>query len=223
MPQSYGHMNEAFLSFLASSLEIALYEKSPQGYGMGIELNGTVAPGYTRKPITLSPILNMCASNTAAVVWSATGLWPGAYYFGLCLAAGGDLVYWGAFPAGGFLTGRAGASPTLQAGSLLIDWTNPAAGMAANWGPATGMEPLAEPGAINIIRHMAMLTDGLPSEEIAYPVNGHLSIPMDYGSALFLNMMADQTLGSYLFFNVIDATRGSTAGYTVTGPNSLAF
>jgi len=36
-------------------------------------------------------------------------------------------------------------------------------------------------------------------------------------------VVAEQQLGVNLFCNVFDATRGSTAGYTVAGPTSLAF
>jgi hypothetical protein len=36
-------------------------------------------------------------------------------------------------------------------------------------------------------------------------------------------MMPEMTLGTMLTVTVLDATRGSTAGYTVAGPNALAF
>jgi hypothetical protein len=72
------------------------------------------------------------------------------------------------------------------------------------------------------MNEMAWATDieGMPSLPLPSGPNAN---PRDAGLALFLNAMPDQTLGSYLYFNVIDATRGTTAGFTVAGPNALAF
>ena len=223
MPQAYLYQNENFLNFLASSLEIGLFASSPAGNGVGVELSSATAPGYARQPITLTPVLNMCASNDAAIPWSATGAWATAYFFGIFLAATGDLVYWGALPGSGFLTGQAGSTPTIAAGALLVDWTNPAMGAAANWGPSVGITPVANPAAISFINEMAWATEIEGVGQMTLPTGSGTAIPRDYGSALFLNMMPDQTLGSYLYFNVIDATRGTTAGFTVAGPNALAF
>jgi hypothetical protein len=223
MPQSYDFQSQTLLSFLTSSLEIALFAQSPQGTGTGTEFDSVSAPGYERIPIAFTPALNLCATNTGAAQWTATGDWPVAFFFGICLVSTGDLIYWGAIPLpGGFLTGKNGSTPTIPAGKLLLDWTNPASSAASNWGPSTGFTPIAGPGAISLASTLAVPTDldGMPN------ISGftHNAIPQaDAGQALFLNISADQTLGSYLFFNVIDATRGSTAGYTIAGPNSLAF
>lgn len=224
MPQSYGYQNANFLSFLASALDIGLFAESHAGNGVGVELTGGsagTAPGYERLALTLTPVLNMCASNNSAVVWSATGTWAPAFFFGIFLASTGALLYWGALPGGGFLTARAGGAPTIQAGALLIDWTNPAMNAAANWGPAQGIIPLANPAAISFINRMVWNT-GLEGMPFMTLLSG-AALPRDAGIAQFVNLMPDQTLGSYLFFNVIDATRGTTAGYTIAGPNALAF
>jgi hypothetical protein len=221
MPQSYAYQNSNFLSFLASSLQIGLFTESPLGNGVGVEFSSVNAPGYARQSITLTPVLNMCASNNAAISWTATGQWGTAYFFGIFLTSTGDLIYWGALPGGGFLTAQPGATPTITAGALLIDWTNPAMGAAANWGPFTGFTPIANPASISIINQMAWNTDleGMPTMALS---TGN-AIPRDAGVAQFLSMMPDQTLGSYLYFNVIDATRGTTAGFSIAGPNALAF
>jgi len=223
MPQAYLYQNANFLSFLASSLEIGLFIASPAGNGVGVELSSMNAPGYMRQSITLTPVLNMCASNTTAISWSATGAWANAYYFGIFLASTGDLVYWGALPHSGFLTGRAGSMPRIAAGALLVDWTNPAMGAAANWGPFVGIAPVANPAAISLINGMTWATDIEGVGQMTVPAGSETAVPRDHGCALFLNIMPDQTLGSYLYFNVIDATRGTTAGFTVAGPNALAF
>jgi len=222
MPQAYLYQNANLLSVLASSLQIGLFSQSPAGNGVGVELSGVNAPGYARQSITLSPVLNMCASNTSAISWTATGNWATALFFGIFLTSTGDLIYWGALPGSGFLTGQAGSTLTIRAGALLVDWTNPAMGAAANWGPYVGITPIDNPAAISFMNQMAWATDveGMPS--IPLP-SGSNAIPRDTGLALFLNAMPDQTLGSYLYFNVIDATRGTTAGFTVAGPNALAF
>jgi hypothetical protein len=220
MPQAYDFQSSTLLNFLTSSLEIALYSANPQGQGPGAELS---VSGYSRQSITLTPILNLCATNTAAITWTAGANWPAAFFFGICLASTHDLIYWGAIPLpGGFITGQTGSTPTIPAGSLLIDWTNPSTSAANNWGPSTGFTPIAGPGSINFISNIAVPTDldGMP-DITGFTAN---AVPqMDAGQMLFLNVQPDQTLGSYLFFNVIDATRGSTAGYTIAGPNALAF
>jgi len=191
------------------------------GNGVGIEFSSVNAPGYARQPITLTPVLNMCASNNVAISWTATGQWGTASFFGIFLTSTGDLIYWGALPGSGFLTAQTGATPTIAAGALLIDWTNPAMGAAANWGPFTGFTPIANPASISIINQMAWNTDleGMPN----MPLSSGNAIPRDAGIAQFLSMMPNQTLGSYLYFNVIDATRGTTAGFSIAGPNALAF
>lgn len=221
MPQAYAYQTSNFLSFLASSLQIGLFTQSPLGNGVGVELSSVNAPGYVRQPISLTPVLNMCASNNAAISWTASGQWGTAYFFGIFLASTGDLIYWGALPGSGFLTAQAGATPTIPAGALLIDWTNPATGAAANWGPFTGFTPIDNPASISIINQMAWNTDLEGVATMPFPSGN--AIPRDAGVAQFLSMMPDQTLGSYLYFNVIDATRGTTAGFSVAGPNALAF
>jgi hypothetical protein len=223
MPQSYAYQSANFSSFLSSSLQIGLFSQSPLGNGVGVELSGVNAPGYARQAITLSPVLNMCASNTGAISWTATGAWATALFFGIFLASTGDLIYWGALPGSGFLTSQSGGTPTIPAGALLIDWTNPAMGAAANWGPFVGITPIAAPAAISIINSMAWNTELEGMSSMLTPVGSGIAIPRDAGVAQFLNMMPDQTLGSYLYFNVIDATRGTTAGFSVAGPNALAF
>ena len=223
MPQAYLYQNANFLSFLASSLEIGLFIASPAGNGVGVELSSVNAPGYARQSITLTPVLNMCASNNAAISWIATGAWATAYFFGIFLASTGQMVYWGALPGSGFLTSPAGGTPTITAGALLVDWTNPAMGAAANWGPFVGITPIGEPEAISVINQMVWATDIEGVGRMTVPAGSGHAIPRDFGSAQFLNVLPDQTLGSYLFFNVIDATRGTTAGFTVAGPNALAF
>jgi hypothetical protein len=49
------------------------------------------------------------------------------------------------------------------------------------------------------------------------------ALPLDIGLFNQLGMMPEMTLGTMLTVTVLDATRGSTAGYTVAGPNALAF
>jgi len=353
MPQSYFYQRANFVSFLASSLQIGLFSTYPANNGLGLELTSANAPGYSRRPIALTPILNMCASNTAAITWAATGDWTAtAYYFGIFLASSGSLVYWGALPS--FLVARSGGVPKIAAGSLLVDWTNPATGTSGSWGTLRAVSHVDTPRASVPIRFMAWSTDlvaafftpalgdayasnfgilrllaaspmgqllsltGImttPTED-AHPANwgtlqaqftfgwaaailgtmtvttGQEAISADYGFAIIgyqlsvsstlanlsatldmpgagyavpstyglvsfyqamvdmpsltgnmsavgepidaalpldiglfnqLGMMPEMTLGTMLTVTVLDATRGSTAGYTVAGPNALAF
>jgi len=92
VPQSYSYQRQNFQSLRASSLSIALFSRSPEGNSAGAELSGN---GYSRQSITLAKILNLCASNVSDIVWSASGTWGVAYYFAICLAADGSVVYWG--------------------------------------------------------------------------------------------------------------------------------
>jgi hypothetical protein len=206
-------------TLLASSLSIALYTLHPQGDSGGAEL---VAPGYSRLSITLVPVLNLCASNQDDLVWSASGTWGTATYFAICKTAGGEMIYWGSLPAP--ITASAGATPTIKAGSLLVDWTNPATGMAADWGAADDYAPPGDLGAVPLVNSMDVLTD-LPSGVVSITDGVHtwLAVPHDHSALHFLSMVASQRLGTYLRWKAFDATRGSTAGYSVNGPTCLAF
>lgn len=222
MPQAYVYQYGNFQQFLASAVEIGLFTQNPMGNGVGIEFdNATNAPGYTRQPIYFTEVLNMCAQNVIRVNWAPTGKWPVASYFGIFLASTGELIYWGALPGSGFITGKAGSTPFISQGALLLDWTNPAMGQAANWGPWTGQDPIGPVDGMQLLNTMAWLTNiG------SYPqlVSGSKKfLPFDQGAAFFLNVIATQTLGTFQIFNVVDATRGSTAGFTIAGPNALAF
>ena len=219
MPQAYSHQQQGLETLLASSLSIALYTLHPQGDSDGAEL---VAPGYSRQSITLVPVLNLCAANQADLTWTATGTWGTANYFAICKTAGGEMIYWGVLPAP--ITASAGGTPTIKAGSLLVDWTNPATGMAADWGAAASYAPPGNLAAVSLVNSMAVLTD-LPSGVVSITDGVHtwLAVPTDHNALHFLTMVASQTLGTYLRWKAFDATRGSTAGYSVNGPTCLAF
>ncbi|HJX52074.1 MAG TPA: hypothetical protein VJ801_04845, partial [Polyangia bacterium] len=151
-------------------------------------------------------------------VWTASGTWDTAYYFAICLAADGSMIYWGALPAS--LTASAGSTPTIKAGSLLIDWTNPATGMAVNWGAVFDRAPVGDLALVTLVNSMGFLTS-LPSGLVT--ISTYKIVPQDHAEMNLATVVAEQQLGAYLFRNVFDATRGSTAGYTVAGPTSLAF
>ena len=215
MPQAYSYQQQGLQSLLASSLSIALYTRCPEGNAAGVELSGN---GYSRQSITLAAILNLCASNQSDIVWTASGTWDTAYYFAICLAADGSMIYWGALPAS--LTASAGSTPTIKAGSLLIDWTNPATGMAVNWGAVFDRAPVGDLALVTLVNSMGFLTS-LPSGLVT--ISTYKIVPQDHAEMNLATVVAAQQLGAYLFRNVFDATRGSTAGYTVAGPTSLAF
>jgi hypothetical protein len=128
------------------------------------------------------------------------------------------MVYWGALPAS--LTASAGSTPTIKAGSLLIDWTNPATGMAVNWGAMFDRAPVGDLALVTLVNSMGFLTS-LPSGLVT--ISTYKIVPQDHAEMNLATVVAEQQLGAYLFRNVFDATRGSTAGYTVAGPTSLTF
>jgi hypothetical protein len=215
MPQAYTYQRQGLQALLASSLSIALYTRHPQGDAAGAELT---APGYSRQSITLVAILNLCAANQNDVTWLASGTWPVASYFAICRTADGSMVYWGALPAP--LTASAGSTPTIKAGSLLIDWVNPVTGMAVNWGAFADRAPVGDVAPVTLVNRTGFLT-GLPSGLVT--VSTYKIVPADQAAMNLVTVVAEQQLGAYLLCNVFDATRGSTAGYTVAGPTSLAF
>src|ERR1017187_6137897 len=145
MPQAYTYQRQGLQALLASSLSIALYTKHPQGDAAGAELT---ASGYSRQSITLAAVLNLCASNTSDITWTAGGTWAPAYYFAICRTADGSMVYWGSLPAP--ITASAGATPTIKAGSLLIDWANPATGMVVNWGKMSDLAPVGDVALVTL-------------------------------------------------------------------------
>jgi hypothetical protein len=196
-------------------LTIGLFSRSPEGNAAGVELSGN---GYSRQSITLAKILNLCASNVSDIAWSASGPWGVAYYFAICLAADGSVIYWGALPAS--ITASAGATPTIKAGSLLIDWTNPATGMAVNWGAMIDRAPVGGLTLVTLVKSLGFLTS-LPSGLVT--VSTYKIVPQNHAEMNLFTAVAEQQLGANLFCNVFDATRGSTTGYTVAGPTSLAF
>ena len=215
MPQAYTYQEQGLQALLASSLSIALYTSHPQGDGAGAEL---IAPGYSRQSITLAAVLNLCAANTNAITWSASGAWGTAYYFAICRTADGSMVHWGSLPTP--ITASAGGTPTIQAGALLIDWADPAMGVTVNWGAFTDRAPLGAPVAIALRNAWASLTS-LPSGVVS--ILTYNVVPVNQAAVNLVTVMAEQQLGAYRFCRVLDTTRGSTPGYTVAGPTSLAF
>jgi hypothetical protein len=215
MPQAYTYQQQGLQTLLASSLSIALYTRHPQGDSPGAEL---IAPGYSRQSITLAAVLNLCAANTNAITWSASGAWATAYYFAICRTADGSMVYWGSLPTP--ITAATGGTPTIQAGSLLIDWADPAMGMAVNWGALTDRAPVGAPVAVPLINAWASLTS-LPSGVVS--ISTYQIVPANQAAVNLVTVMAEQQLGAYRFCRALDTTRGSTPGYTVAGPTSLAF
>jgi hypothetical protein len=215
MPQAYAYQQQGLQTLLASSLSIALYTRHPQGDAAGAEL---VAPGYSRRSIALVAILNLCAANQNDITWAASGTWATATYFAICRTADGSMVYWGSLPRP--ITASAGATPTIKAGSLIVDWVNPATGMAVNWGASFDRAPAGDLAAVSLVKRTGFLTS-LPAGLVA--ILTFKIVPVDQAVMNLVTVVAEQQLGAYLLCNVFDATRGSTAGYTVAGPTSLAF
>lgn len=219
MPVSYGYAQQQLTDVLAESLTIALYTKPPQGTSGGVECS---SPGYSRQSISLAPVLNLAASNSNALNWSATGQWAPVYYFGICEAASGDLLYFGALSRP--LTANTGQTVTIPAGALLIDWTNPSIGTFTNYSPnPTGPDSNALT-PVTLQSEMIALTS-LPITMISVTVGSttYSLLPVDQAVMNVLTAVHEQRVGQYLRTLLYDCTRGTTAGYTVTGPLALAF
>ena len=216
MPQAYTYQQQGLQTLLASSLSIALYTRHPQGDSPGAELS---APGYSRQSITLAAVLNLCAANTNAITWSASGTWATAYYFAICRTADGSMVYWGSLP-----TPITAASwwDADHPGRLAADRLGrPGNGHGRQLGgvdrPGSGWRSGGRSRCVNAWASLTSLPSGVVT------ISTYQIVPADQAAVNLVTVMAEQQLGAYLFCKVLDTTRGSTPGYTVAGPTSLAF
>jgi len=92
--------------------------------------------------------------------------------------------------------------------------------MAVNWGAVFDRAPVGDLALVTLVNSMGFLTS-LPSGLVT--ISTYKIVPQDHAEMNLATVVAEQQLGAHLFRNVFDATRGSTAGYTVAGPTSLAF
>jgi hypothetical protein len=101
-------------------------------------------------------------------------------------------IYWGALPAS--LTASAESTPTIEAGSLLIDWTNPATGMAVNRGAVFDRAPVGDLALVTVVNSMGFLTS-LPSGLVT--ISTYKIVPQDHAEMNLATVMAEQQLGAY--------------------------
>ena len=92
--------------------------------------------------------------------------------------------------------------------------------MAVHWGTSIDRAPVGALTVVPLVNTWASLTS-LPSGVVT--ISTYKIVPLDQAVMNVVNVVAEQQVGTYLFRNVFDTTRGSTAGYTVAGPTSLAF
>ena len=222
MPQAYAYQNSNFLSFLASSLQIGLFhpESTGERCGCGAQFRERTGIRATIRHVDAGT-QHVRVEQYRNLLGRDRPVGHGAISSRTSSALTEDLLYWGALPGSGFLTAQAGATPTIPAGALLIDWTNPATGAAANWGPFTGFTPMANPESISIINQSGHGHRAGGDAEHDPSEGGR---PCDAGIAQFLSMMPVRRWGSYLYFNVIDVTVPDfTAGFSIAGPTHLPF
>jgi len=126
------------------------------------------------------------------------------------------------------IVAASGSTVTISAGSLLIDWVNPSPSMSS----VVGLAPTgpADISADVVIVHtqMGALTD-LPNvsagDVLSITVGSvtYMTVPVNNNNRSNISVIQEQTLGAFGRIRILDGTKGSTAGYTITGPTSIAF
>jgi len=224
MPTSYNFQQQQMMdAMFAAAVDIALFTQCPQGNASAVEL---VAAGYSRQSITFTTVVTLCASNTADITWTAGETWQGATFYGICEAASGDLIYWDTLPAP--IIAPSGSTVTIKAGSLLIDWVNPSTSMSTDIGVAPTGPADINASVVTIQNQMGPLTDlpGVVAGALVSVTVGsvtYMAVPVNNSSMIKTTVIQEQTLGAFSRMKILDDTKGSTAGYTITGPTSIAF
>ena len=134
--------------------------------------------------------------------------------------------YWDTLPAP--VIAPSGSTVTIKAGSLLIDWVNPTTSMSTVVGLSpTGPADISA-DVVTIQSQMGLLTD-LPGvgagAVVSVTVGGttYMAVPINNSNMINTTVVQEQTLGAFSRMRILDGTKGSTAGYTITGPTSIAF
>jgi len=219
MPVGYLLERQRFRStMIGTSLMVGLFTRPPSGGDAGVELSGN---GYARQTTSMLEALNLCAVNAQDVIFTATDLWPVARYFGLYNLEGG-LLYWDQLLAP---VSIAGGQWVIQSGQLFVDWLNrvsPLPFHAGSGAPATKANVEPEFGRQVVLRLEA---EPLPTASAGASVQVGTKWLRKVTTARYVRLVAvaDANVGTYLVRKLLDATRATGAGFTVTSPDGLAF
>lgn len=217
MPVSYALQNQYFQQeLICTQVQFALLTTPPGGVNLGAELN---APGYARQNISLAATGVMCAANPNPITFNATGAWPACAYFAL-FDLGGNFLYWGMLsPA--VITG--GAAVTIPAGRVFVDWIN----AAPNYNPRFGRLPVSQDTVAPIdsptyVKQQLSVLYDAASDSIEATPTVNLRGTW-YGDFAQQGLLGACVMGTLRPLSMLDATRGTSTGYTVSVPNGIAF
>lgn len=219
MPVGYQLERTRFRStMISTSVSVGLFTRPPAATDAGVELTGN---GYARATTEFAETLNLCAVNTTPVLFTATAPWPVARYFGL-FDPSGNLLFWDQLFVAVSLSAGEWVIP---AGQLFVDWLNRISQLPifvgtgvptakANLVPAFTRTTVIEvAAAMPVIASVASLQ--LPS--------GKWMRKATQQQYRHLSVVTESVIGTYLVRKLLDATRASGAGFTVTSPDGLAF
>jgi hypothetical protein len=216
MPRSYALELETFQSILiGTTVNLGLLTSPPGGTNPGTEVSG---PGYARAAMTLSQAGVLCAINKYPVVFSPTGSWPTAQYFGVYDMTG-VLQYWGVLAAP---VSTNGGTVTIAAGTIFIDWIGQSNVYHPQWGNLVSALPLT---AGNITAKQIGAVTSLPSSQILITVGSttYSLWPVDQLRVIYSNAVPNNPIGSILRWPMNDNTMGSPAGFNVSIPAGMAY
>jgi len=218
MPLSYAIVLQQFQSLaICTNVKIGLLLTPPGGDGgASAEL---AAGGYARQTVSLAATGVMCASNPAPIVFTPTEAWPTCQYFGI-YNLGGALLYWGMLARP--VTSK-GAAVTIPAGAVWVDWLNPGMDYTPDFGRLPiGNAPVAPIDTLTtLLSRMAVAAD-LGAADMA-ATEALLLHPASFGSVARKGLLGSPNMGNLKPCRMMDATRGTGAGFTVSAPDGLAF
>ena len=217
MPRAYASQLQSFQQLLICvQVQFALLTSPPQGVGGGSEL---AAPGYARQNISLAATGVMCAANPAAITYAATGPWPTCEYFAL-YDLGGDFLYYGMLSPP---VTTNGGTVTIPAGGAFVDWLNAAPNYSPDFGRMpVGQDPVAPIDSPTYVHQQMLALFDASSDSIQ--ATDVISLRGTWcGSFAQQGLLGRCDMGTLLPLRMLDATRGTSTGYTVSVPNGLAF
>jgi hypothetical protein len=219
MPVGYQLERTRFRStMISTSISVGLFTRPPAANDAGTELIGN---GYVRATTEFAETLNLCGVNTRPVLFTATAPWPVARFFGL-FDPSGNLLFWDQLFVAVSLASGAWLIP---AGQLFVDWLNRISQLPITVGtgvPAAKGNLAAEftqTTLIDVTSTLPVLT-AVPSLQLP---SGKWMRKASQQQYRRLSVVTESVIGTYLVRKLLDATRASGAGFTVTSPDGLAF
>lgn len=219
MPVGYQLERTRFRStMISTSVGVGLFTQPPAANNAGIELTGG---GYFRGTTEFAETLNLCAVNTMPVLFTAAAPWPVARYFGL-FDPSGNLLFWDQLFVPVSLSGGEWVIP---AGQLFVDWLNRISQLPIYIGsgvpnPKVSLASEFTRTALIDVASTLPVVSSITSLQLPSGKWMRKSSQQQYRH---LSVVTESVIGTFRMRKLLDATRASGAGFTVTSPDGLAF